>query len=58
MPLPARKSKAFVENATDMALSARMILDILSTVKDKLEEKGIVKEKGRDSKSRFNNNAL
>lgn len=46
MPLPARKFKAFVENATDMALFARMILDILSTVKDKLEEKGIIKEKG------------
>jgi hypothetical protein len=55
MPLPARKFKAFVENATDMALFARMIFDILPTVKDKLEEKGINKEKGRDSQPRFNN---
>lgn len=37
--------KAFVENATDMALFPRMILGILSTVKDKLEEKGIIKER-------------
>ena len=37
--------KAFVEDATDMALFPRMILGILSTVKDKLEEKGIIKER-------------